>query len=63
MYILTLVDYATRYPEAVPLKNIDTKTVAEGLLNIYIVQSGWSTGGSSERPWNPVYIGLHEGGI
>ena len=22
-YILTLVDYATRYPEAVPLKNID----------------------------------------
>ena len=27
------------------------------------VQSGWSTGGSSERPWNPVYIGLHEGGI
>ena len=23
-YILTLVDYATRYPEAVPLKNIDT---------------------------------------
>ena len=26
------------------------------------VQSGWSTGGSSEQPWNPVYIGLHEGG-
>ena len=26
-YILTLVDYATRYPEAVHLKNIDTETV------------------------------------
>ena len=34
-YILTLVDYATRYPEAVPLKNIDTETVAEALLDIY----------------------------
>ena len=34
-YILTLMDYATRYPEAVPLKNIDTQTVAEALLNLY----------------------------
>ena len=34
-YILTLVDYATRYPEAVPLKNIDTETVAETLLDMY----------------------------
>jgi glycerophosphoryl diester phosphodiesterase len=34
-YILTLVDYATRYPEAVPLKNIDSVTVAEALLDIY----------------------------
>ena len=34
-YILTLVDYATRYPEAVPLKNIDTETVAEALLDLY----------------------------
>ncbi|XP_072174277.1 uncharacterized protein [Diadema setosum] len=34
-YILTLVDYATRYPEAVPLRNIDTPTVAEALLSIY----------------------------
>ena len=29
--ILTLVDYATRYPKAVPLKNIETETVAESL--------------------------------
>ena len=34
-YILTLVDYATRYPDAVPLKNIDTETVAEVLLDMY----------------------------
>ena len=34
-YVLTLVDYATRYPEAVPLKNIDTETVAEAFLHTY----------------------------
>ena len=33
-YILTLVDFATRYPEAVPLKNIDTETAAEALVDI-----------------------------
>ena len=33
-YILILVDYATRYPEAVPLKNIDAETVAEALLDM-----------------------------
>ena len=34
-YILTLVDFATRYPEAVPLKTIDTETVAEALVNVF----------------------------
>ena len=34
-YILSLVDYATRYPEAVPFKNIETETVAEALLDMY----------------------------
>lgn len=34
-YLLTIVDYATRYPEAVPLRNIDTKSVAEALLGVY----------------------------
>ena len=34
-YILTLVDYTTRYPEAVPLKKITTEAVAEALLDIY----------------------------
>ena len=30
-----MMDYATRYPDAVPLKTIDTETVAEALLNMY----------------------------
>lgn len=34
-YILTLVDYATRYPEAVPLRKIETERVAEALLEIF----------------------------
>ena len=34
-YILTVVDYATRYPEAIALKNITTTTVAEALVGIF----------------------------
>jgi hypothetical protein len=34
-WILTLVDYTTRYPEAVPLKSIDTVNVAEALVEIF----------------------------
>lgn len=34
-YILTLIDFTTRYPEAIPLKNIDTVTVAEALVDMY----------------------------
>lgn len=34
-YILTLVDFATRYPEAVPLKKIDTESVADALIDIF----------------------------
>nr|KAG5688410.1 hypothetical protein BaRGS_001192 [Batillaria attramentaria]KAG5698105.1 hypothetical protein BaRGS_031795 [Batillaria attramentaria] len=34
-YILVMVDYATRYPEATPLKNIETETVAEALWNMW----------------------------
>ena len=34
-YILTLVDYATRYPEAVPLKNCTAKDVANALVSIF----------------------------
>ena len=34
-WILTLIDYATRYPEAVPLKTIETTEVAETLISIF----------------------------
>ena len=34
-YILTVVDYATRYPEAIALKRIDTPTVAEALVDMF----------------------------
>ena len=34
-YILSIIDYATRYPEAIPLSKIDTETVAEALLEVY----------------------------
>ncbi len=34
-YILTIVDYGTRYPEAVPLKKIETENVAEALFETF----------------------------
>jgi hypothetical protein len=34
-YILTLVDYATRYPEAVAIKSIEAETVAESLVTMF----------------------------
>ena len=34
-YILTVMDYATRYPEAVPLRRIDVETVAEALCVVF----------------------------
>ncbi|HMK58804.1 MAG TPA: RNase H-like domain-containing protein [Nitrososphaeraceae archaeon] len=34
-YVLTLIDEATRFPECVALKKIDTSTVADALLSIF----------------------------
>ena len=34
-YILTAVDHASRYPEAVSLKNIDTETVAKAMVDMF----------------------------
>ena len=34
-YILVLVDYATRYPEAVPMKSIEAERVAEELVVMF----------------------------
>ena len=34
-WILTVIDYATRYPEAIPLKSTTTIEIAEALLTVY----------------------------
>ena len=34
-YILVVCDYATRYPEAVPMKNIDAGSIADELIKIF----------------------------
>ena len=34
-YILVVCDYATRYPEAFPLRSCDTEHVAEALVNLF----------------------------
>jgi len=34
-YVLTMIDYATRYPEAVALRNIDAVTVVEALVTMF----------------------------
>ena len=34
-YILTMIDTATMYPEALPLKNIDAESVAEALVEMF----------------------------
>lgn len=34
-YILTMIDYATRYPEAVALPSIETERVAEALVELF----------------------------
>ena len=35
LYILTVIDFSTRYPEACPLKGISTEEVSEALVDIY----------------------------
>lgn len=34
-YVLVMVDFVTRYPEAVPLRDIEASTVAEALINMW----------------------------
>ena len=34
-YILTIMDYATRFPEAIALPKIETERVAEALLEVF----------------------------
>ena len=34
-WVLTIMDYGTRYPEAIPLKKIETEDIAEALLQVF----------------------------
>ena len=34
-YVLTIIDYATRYPEAIPLPSIETERVCEALIEVF----------------------------
>ena len=34
-YLLAILDTATRYPEAIPLRNIKTKVIVEHLLKFF----------------------------
>ena len=34
-YILTVIDMATRYPVAIPLKRVDVQTTCDALLEIF----------------------------
>ena len=34
-YILTIVDYATRYPEAIPLRSTSSKAIADALIHYF----------------------------
>ena len=36
-YILVVCDYATRYPEAIPLHSIDAGAVAEHLIQLFSI--------------------------
>ena len=35
LYLLTIIDYATRYPEAIPLANIRAETVVDALITVF----------------------------
>ena len=34
-YILTIIDYGTRYPEAVPLKSATSESVSNAMLSVF----------------------------
>ena len=34
-YILTLMDYRSRYPEAIPIRQTDSKTIAQALIGLF----------------------------
>ena len=34
-FVLVMVDYATRYPEAIPLRTVNAEQVAEALMGFF----------------------------
>ena len=46
-FILVICDYATRYPEAVPMRHIDAASVAEEFVEA--VFEGWCAKGDINR--------------
>lgn len=44
-YLLTVMDFASRYPEAIPLRRVDAETVVEALLQTFS-RYGWDPRGS-----------------
>lgn len=46
-FILTMIDYATKYPKAVPLRKTDAKTVADALCQVGIPEEILSDQGSN----------------
>ena len=34
-YILSIIDYGTRYPEAVPLKDATSETVSDAVISVF----------------------------
>jgi cleavage and polyadenylation specificity factor subunit 1 len=48
-YLLTIVDRFTRWPEAIPLTNIDTPTCARALISHWVARFGLPSDMSSDR--------------
>ena len=64
-YILVVCDYATQYPEAVPLRSIDAETIAEELIKLFsrvgIPEEVWTDQGSNftSQLLREIYSTLH----
>jgi len=57
-YILVIIDYATRYPEAVSLRKANAKQIAR---TIPLQQPGRVTQGDPYRYREPLYVQGHQG--
>ena len=48
-YLLTIVDRFSRWPEAIPLKNIETRTVARAFVHNWVARFGVPLSMTSDR--------------